>query len=216
MGCSRFARRYSGNRGCFLFLEVLRCFSSPGSPRLGYGFTQRWSDMTRTGFPHSGILGLASVCDYPRLIAAYHALHRLLMPRHPPYTLSSLTPNRIATRGLNLVETRITYSIVKEQCELCSRNRRTRIRSCRICSSADSQEPEHRQSVGGDERNRTADPLLAKQVLSRLSYIPDPMRNTECGLRNSTFRIPHSAFAWWAFLGSNQGPHAYQACALTS
>ena len=26
--------------------------------------------------------------------------------------------------------------------------------------------------AGGDERNRTADPLLAKQVLSRLSYIP--------------------------------------------
>ena len=25
---------------------------------------------------------------------------------------------------------------------------------------------------GGDERNRTADPLLAKQVLSQLSYIP--------------------------------------------
>ena len=25
---------------------------------------------------------------------------------------------------------------------------------------------------GGDERNRTADPLLAKQVLSHLSYIP--------------------------------------------
>ncbi len=28
LGCSRFARRYSGNHGCFLFLEVLRCFSS--------------------------------------------------------------------------------------------------------------------------------------------------------------------------------------------
>jgi hypothetical protein len=27
-------------------------------------------------------------------------------------------------------------------------------------------------SYGGDERNRTADPLLAKQVLSQLSYIP--------------------------------------------
>ena len=27
-------------------------------------------------------------------------------------------------------------------------------------------------ATGGDERNRTADPLLAKQVLSRLSYIP--------------------------------------------
>ena len=29
-----------------------------------------------------------------------------------------------------------------------------------------------RETRGGDERNRTADPLLAKQVLSRLSYIP--------------------------------------------
>ena len=28
------------------------------------------------------------------------------------------------------------------------------------------------QSAGGDERIRTADPLLAKQVLSQLSYIP--------------------------------------------
>ena len=26
--------------------------------------------------------------------------------------------------------------------------------------------------LGGDERNRTADPLLARQVLSQLSYTP--------------------------------------------
>jgi hypothetical protein len=26
--------------------------------------------------------------------------------------------------------------------------------------------------LGGDDRSRTGDPLLAKQVLSRLSYIP--------------------------------------------
>ena len=32
LGCSRFARHYSGNRGCFLFLKVLRCFSSPRWP----------------------------------------------------------------------------------------------------------------------------------------------------------------------------------------
>jgi hypothetical protein len=31
------------------------------------------------------------VCSSPRLIAAYHVLHRLLAPRHPPYTLSNLT-----------------------------------------------------------------------------------------------------------------------------
>ena len=31
--------------------------------------------------------------NYPELFADLHALHRLLMPRHPPYTLSSLTTN---------------------------------------------------------------------------------------------------------------------------
>ena len=33
LGSSAFARRYSQNRCFFLFLRVLRCFSSPGSPR---------------------------------------------------------------------------------------------------------------------------------------------------------------------------------------
>ena len=32
LGSFPFARRYSGNRCFFLFLRVLRCFSSPGSP----------------------------------------------------------------------------------------------------------------------------------------------------------------------------------------
>ena len=31
LGLFRFARRYSGNRYCFLFLRVLRCFTSPGT-----------------------------------------------------------------------------------------------------------------------------------------------------------------------------------------
>ncbi len=39
LGSSRFARRYSGNRFFFLFLRVLRCFSSPGLPLSGYVFT---------------------------------------------------------------------------------------------------------------------------------------------------------------------------------
>ena len=30
LGCSNFARRYYRNHFCFLFLRVLRCFSSPG------------------------------------------------------------------------------------------------------------------------------------------------------------------------------------------
>ena len=34
LGFSDFARHYSRNHCCFLFLRVLRCFSSPGSPRI--------------------------------------------------------------------------------------------------------------------------------------------------------------------------------------
>ena len=38
--------------------------------------------------PHSEIAGSKVVCTYPTLIAAYHVLHRLLEPRHPPFALS--------------------------------------------------------------------------------------------------------------------------------
>jgi hypothetical protein len=37
------------------------------------------------------------------------------------------------------------------------------------------------QCAGGDERTRTADPLLAKQVLSQLSYIPDARKSRYSG-----------------------------------
>ena len=47
--------------------------------------------MNETGFPHSEIPGSQDVCSSPRLIAAYHVLHRLPVPRHPPYALRNLT-----------------------------------------------------------------------------------------------------------------------------
>ena len=43
------------------------------------------------GFPHSEIHGSMDICSFPWLIAAYHVFHRLLVPRHPPYALISLT-----------------------------------------------------------------------------------------------------------------------------
>ena len=43
-----------------------------------------------SGFPHSEISGSTLVCSSPKLIAAYHVLHRLPSPRHPPCALSSL------------------------------------------------------------------------------------------------------------------------------
>ena len=43
------------------------------------------------GFPHSEIRGSRDICSSPRLIAAYHVFHRLLVPRHPPCALFCLT-----------------------------------------------------------------------------------------------------------------------------
>ena len=42
-------------------------------------------------FPHSEIFGSLAMCAYPKLIAAYRVLHRLLMPRHSPCALHNLT-----------------------------------------------------------------------------------------------------------------------------
>ena len=42
------------------------------------------------GFPHSEIHGSKLIRSSPWLIAAYHVLHRLCMPRHPPNALLTL------------------------------------------------------------------------------------------------------------------------------
>ena len=39
------------------------------------------------GLSHSEIPGSRVICTYPGLIAAYHVLHRLREPRHPPSAL---------------------------------------------------------------------------------------------------------------------------------
>ena len=49
-------------------------------------------------FPHSEISGSKDICSSPKLFAAYHVFHRLLVPRHPPCALSSLTSS-ISTAG---------------------------------------------------------------------------------------------------------------------
>ena len=45
----------------------------------------------RAGFPHSEISGSMRMCRSPKLIAACRVLLRLLMPRHSPCALISLT-----------------------------------------------------------------------------------------------------------------------------
>ena len=46
------------------------------------------------GFPHSEIHGSKPIPGSPWLIAGYHVLHRLLLPRHPPNALIALDLTR--------------------------------------------------------------------------------------------------------------------------
>ena len=48
-------------------------------------------EVCSSGFPHSEISGSLDICSSPKLFAAYHVFHRLLVPRHPPCALISLT-----------------------------------------------------------------------------------------------------------------------------
>ena len=66
-------------------------------------------------------------------------------------------------------------------------------------------------AIGGDEQIRTVDPLLARQVLSQLSYTPRYYRGLLLILAHSSFQKN-----WWAQVDSNHRPRAYQARALTA
>ena len=68
-----FARRYFGNRCFFLFLRLLRCFSSPGS--LPYVMDWRMDD-TSSSYRVSPFRHLR-IKDYLHLPAAFRSLSRL-------------------------------------------------------------------------------------------------------------------------------------------
>ena len=47
----------------------------------------RMAEVCSAGFPHSDISGSLDICSSPKLFAACHVFHRLLVPRHPPCAL---------------------------------------------------------------------------------------------------------------------------------
>ena len=63
-------------------------------PAYAYLIQRTLTEYCSAGFPHSEICGSKLMCSSPQLIAACHVLRRLLMPRHSPCALSSLTYRR--------------------------------------------------------------------------------------------------------------------------
>jgi hypothetical protein len=79
----------------------------PSFATISYGFRYGYWSMTSSGFPHSDIPGSTRAYHSPRLIAVCHVLHRLRVPRHPPYALTCLTLAPLYVRSQY-------YAIVKE------------------------------------------------------------------------------------------------------
>ena len=150
------------------------------------------------GFPHSEIPGSKLVRSSPRLIAAYHVLHRLSAPRHPPNALKALDRSHDRCPRDQLAKTR-------SERPLCLPNRSDLTRTigdrtlacCRMSSSRtyslftmtnsvthrralrQSAKPDKFRVSGGARRDRTDDLKLAKLPLSQLSYGPNQRRQSK-------------------------------------
>ena len=106
LGSSAFARHYLRNHCCFLFLRVLRCFSSPRSPPL------RDDRPTACRLPHSDIAGSRAICASPALFAAYHVLLRLREPRHPPSALLCFSSSWHFRAGLICLQLALLFRLL--------------------------------------------------------------------------------------------------------
>ncbi len=72
--------------------------------------TDTWA-FTSGGLPHSDICGSMAVCASPQLFAACHVLLRLLVPRHSPCALYSLTCVQLALHwNCTLIQFQVSWS----------------------------------------------------------------------------------------------------------
>ena len=149
--------------------------------------------ITPARFPHSDIPGSKPACDSPRLFAACHVLHRLLVPRHPPHALTSLAkkfapdrhircrakPDPCDKKGSINAQQKICWTIQFSKNRLASASWQIEpaVRGQRVSlMQAVTRRPlaTHFRMIrvlpnGGEYRARTGDLLRAKQVLSQLS-----------------------------------------------
>ena len=171
--------------------------------------------MTTAGFPHSDICGSRLVCSSPQHFAAYHVLHRLLVPRHSPYALISLiySDSPYIIVFLNTLHESRHFEIAVEF-------------SCCITASLFStflnvffSAIYFLYAVFKVHFAKAFTPafhyFLRKKSNSWAQVDLEPLACSEYPL--FTLLVTSlSESNWWAQVDSNHRPHAYQACALTS
>ena len=87
------------------------------------------------GFPHSDIVGSKPVRSSPTLFAAYHVLHRLSMPRHPPNALLTLENLNPCARELGIPVAWIIGLLIVRYARSLRLSTKQPPRSDRVCAS---------------------------------------------------------------------------------
>ena len=112
LASSAFARHYWRNLCWFLFLALLRCFSSGGSPHIP--MYSVYDDKTLL-LPDCSIrisTDLTLTYSSPWLFAVSHVLHRLSVPRHSPCALCSLTIFFNSSAHIRLNWSKLLFSVL--------------------------------------------------------------------------------------------------------
>ena len=141
--------------------------------------------MCSSGFPHSDTSGSMDICSSPKLFAAYHVFHRLLVPRHPPCALLCLTSHIysvICAGGFSLFSSLLLLLLSFIVLGFPSLSSDVLLINNYYLSDIFSLYAVFKVRLflrhqlwllpNGDGEIRTLDPLLARQVLSQLSYTP--------------------------------------------
>ena len=157
-----------------------------------------------SGFPHSEIPGSMDICSSPRLIAACHVLLRLLMPRHSPCALSSLT--------LRTIFFQIWFSV-----ELCRQSQRVWL-NCIVYPSPFGVVPQLNFAFFQISLKDLSVALLIT-LISLFSFqgaISDFLRSEISSQSLKSLFPSLITRIWWARVGSNHRPYDYQSYALAS
>src|SRR5215210_3531925 len=174
LACSAFARHYLRNHGCFLFLWVLRCFTSPRSLLLPYVFRQRSPDITPVSFE-------VSLFGDPRIEA------RLPAPRG----LSQVTTSFIGSWCLGIHRLPLVaccyYKDARVHCEVLNIRAGTRSAGHRPTV------PVRTQGLGRYDRNlRTQQRAEVEASLPRCSTPATQVVLTRENRLNLMVNVPHS------------------------
>ena len=166
----------------------------------------------RTGFPHSDISGSKLICSSPKLFAAYHVLHRLLMPRHSPCALLCLTYRRGLPRlsnnkrdgpifgslSIRIMQTHLFY---QQNCNYPFLPSEFLLQAINVSLLL----PSHNL-----HQMLQCSVFKVHLELSLIETIKSPICDLMASINETLSE------KWWAKVDSNHRPHDYQSCALAS